>query len=295
MTKPLKTTGYVLCLFLILASDLWAADITLGVNAHFGAARARAQYGELAEYLARETGKTVELRPLALSAVIPAAAAERNPLDFILANPVQTLIMHEQLGVEPVATVVKKAGPQFAGVIVAKAGSGIAHAADLKGKRVMSMKHRVAAGGYMFQAYHLLQQGIDVDKDFSEFLAGSNQETLVKIVAAGRVDAAFVRSGILEGMADKKLIKLSDFVVVDQREDPEISLLHTTQLYPEWSFSSTHNASAANIALVKNALMKLSADDTAAKTAKITGFTEPVSLEPLKTAMTALKIAPFDS
>lgn len=111
---------------------------------------------------------------------------------------------------------------------------------------------------------------------------------------AGIIDAAFIRTGILENMQKENKIKMDEFVVVDKVVDSSFPFVRTTVLYPEWYMSSLKGTDATKADKVKKAIMSLKADDEAAKTAKINGFIEPVSMDGMKAALKELKIKPYD-
>jgi two-component system sensor histidine kinase TtrS len=268
------------------------AAINIGVMAPSGPLKAMNRWIEYGRYMTEKLGEKVRITPLSPPNMIP--VAEAGSVDFTLANPTMAVILQESYGATPLATLKKKNGSLFAGVIVAKKGSGITQSEDLRGKKVMALKFRRAAGAYTFQTYHLKQKGIDPHKDFASFTEGKRQDYLVLAVGKGEIDAAFVRSGLLESMAKEGKIKLEDFVVVDQRTDPEVPDLHTTQLYPEWYLSATKGTDKALADRVRTASLELPADSKAAKRAKIVGFVEPVSMDSMKTALKALKIKPYD-
>ena len=268
------------------------AATTVGVIAPRGELKTMKQWSEFGKYLSAKIGDSVEIKPYAPNKVI--AAAKAGEVNFMLANPTQAVILQELNGATALATLNKKSGPQFAGVIVAKKGSGITKAEDLKGKKVMSLKFKRAAGAYTFQTYHLMQKGIDPHKDFASFQEGKKQDDLVLAVKAGVIDAAFVRSGILEAMEKEGKIKMDDFVVVDQRSGDGMSLAHTTELYPEWYLMSLQGTDTGMSDKVKLAALDLKDSDTAAQQAKIKGFVAPVSMDGMKAALKALKIQPYD-
>ncbi|MDT8385477.1 MAG: phosphate/phosphite/phosphonate ABC transporter substrate-binding protein [Gammaproteobacteria bacterium] len=277
----------------LMAASLPAqATVTIGVLAPRGELIAMKQWSAFGKYLSSQIGDTVEIKPYGPRDLVTAAAD--NQVDFTLANPTQAIILQDVHQATPLATLNKKSGSQFAGVIVAKKGSGITKAEDLKGKKVMSLKFRAAAGAYTFQTYHLMQKGIDPHKDFASFKEGKKQDDLVLAVKAGVIDAAFVRSGLLENMAKEGKIKLEDFEIVDQRTGDGFPHLHSTDLYPEWYLFSLQNTDAGVAGKIKTASINLKAGDDAAKDANIEGFVEPVSLDGMKAALKALKIKPYD-
>jgi ABC-type phosphate/phosphonate transport system substrate-binding protein len=248
---------------------------------------------EYGKYMSKELGEKVRITPLSPPNMVP--VAKEGNVDFTLSNPTMAVILQEAYGAKPLATLKKKNGSLFAGVIVAKKGSGITRSEHLRGKKVMALKFRRAAGAYTFQTYHLQQKGIDPHKDFASFTEGRRQDELVLAVGSGEIDAAFVRSGMLENMAKEGKIKLDDFVVVDQRTDQEVPQLHTTQLYPEWYLSAMKDTDKELVNRVAAASLALEAKSKAARRAKIKGFVGPVSMESMKTALKALKIKPYDN
>lgn len=290
--KKIVISLMVLCLSIFYLNNSGFAEIRMGVNAERGELKAIEKWGELAKYLSSETGQTVKLVPLLVSNILD--AAKNGEADILLANPLFTVIIKEKHNFNPIATLNETTGSQFAGVIIASRGSGITKGTDLKGKKVMSLKFKVAAGAYLFQAYHLYQQGIDVHKDFASFTEAKKQDDIVLAVKAGLIDAGFIRSGQLESMEKEGKIKIDEFVIVDQRTDPRFPFVHSTVLYPEWFFSTTAKMDQNLVARIKGALLKLKPENKAAKTADINGFIEPLSLDGLKKAMKTLKVAPYD-
>lgn len=284
-------TCMAMLIFVLGAAPFASAEVKIGINAPRGELDAMKQWGAIGAYFEKELGDKVTLVPSKVSNLLQ--AVEKGDLDFVLANPVQTIIMKEEHGATPIATMNSDTGSQFAGVIIAKKGAGITKAADLKGKKVMSLDSSAAAA-YVFQTYYLIQKGIDPRKDCAAFVQGKKLDDLVLAVKSGVMDAAFIKSGTLEDMSKEGKISRDEFVVVDERKDPGFSDAHTTPLYPDWYFTATKKASAAVKAKMKDALLKLSPDHAASKAANIKGFIEALPLENLKAALKTLKLRPYD-
>lgn len=263
------------------------AEIKLGVNAARGAADASAAWGALGQYLETETGEKTTVVPLAVADFIAQVYAQK--VSLVLANPVQMVQLQDKFGATPVASVNGLTGPHFAGSIIVKKSSGIKQVEDLKGKKVVSMT-KAAAGAYVFQAYHLLQKGVMVPKDFASLEHGKKQDDLVLLVQAGVSDAAFVRAGLLESMAQSGRIKREDFVVLDEQTDANLPFARTTALYPEWYVASIGPIEDKTLQAVKTALLKVSPTSPVAQNAGIKGFIEPLQLTELRAAIQALKI-----
>lgn len=267
------------------------ADINIGVLAPRGKLKTMKRWAGFAQYLQGQLQQTINIIPLPPADTL--AAVQSGELDFILTNPVQTVKAVELHGAKILATLNKPSGSMFAGVIVSKKGSGITTAQDLINRKVMSLKFKAAAGAYTFQTYHLHQRGIDPHEDFASMRAGKKQDDLILAVKAGVIDAAFVRTGILESMAREGKIKLDEFEIVDQHGSDEIKLKHTTSHYPEWYLTALKGAEPSTVRQLGAAALALSPDHDAAKQAKIRGFVPPVPLDGMITALKTLKIAPY--
>lgn len=263
------------------------AEIKFGVNALRGANEALTTWGELGKYLSTELGQPVNIVPLKVIDLVAEVVLKDIP--FVLVNPVQMVHLQEIFHATPLVSLNSPLGPRFAGVIIAKKGSGITHADALKGKKVVGMS-RTAAAGYMLQAYHLLQHGIDVHKDFASFQQAQKQDDLVMLVQRGVADAAFVRSGLLEDMEKEGKLKVADFEIVDAKSGDNFAPVHTTVLYPEWYVAATAKTDAALAQRVKAALLRLISTTEAARIARINGFVEPLALDEWKAVVAALRV-----
>lgn len=291
MGSSLKQLLYIVLITLVLTPFAQAGDITFGVQAPRGAVKAMGRWGELGEYLKSELGVNVSIVALSPSKTVEAVAAGK--VDFVLANPALTLAMRENNGITPLVTINKKTGAYFSGVIISKKGSGITKAADLKGKKVMGFKFGKSAAAYVFQVKHLLDQGIDANKDFAVFKQAKKQDDIVLAVKAGAFDAGFIRSGLLESMAKEGVISMDDFEIVDSQSD-SFTMVHSTELYPEWFVSATSSVDGESRDKMKAVLLKLDANSKASKKANIVGFIEPLDLSALELALRALKLPPYE-
>ncbi len=284
--------GCLLGLSILSVPFVSYADVNIGVLAPRGKLKAMKRWDGFSQYLHEQLQQTINIIPLPPADTL--AAVQSGELDFILTNPVQTVKAVELHSAKILATLNKFSGAVFAGVIVSKKGSGITTAQDLINRKVMSLKFKAAAGAYTFQTYHLHQRGINPHEDFASMRAGKKQDDLVLAVKAGVIDAAFVRTGILEAMAKEGKIKLDEFDIVDQHGSDEIKQMHTTDHYPEWYLAALKDTELSTVRQLGAAALALTPDHDAAKQAKIRGFVKPVPLDGMVTALKTLKIAPFD-
>ena len=289
MTRLLKLCASLALILACLSVE--AAEIRLGVTAPRGALEVIKQWGPLGQYLEQQIGSKVTLIPLTPTDSAPAVASGK--VDYIFTNPVLTVVLNKKYGATPLATLKRKTGTQFGGVILAKKGSGIRKGSDLKGKKVMGFQFRKSAAAYVFQVKQLMDEGIDPNKDFASFTEAKKQDDIVLAVRAGLMDAGFVKSGLLEAMAKEGKIKLDEFEIVDQKNDGYMHV-HSTILYPEWYVNASSAADQATSEKVKAALLKIMPNDTVAVSGRCQGFVPPLSLDDLDATMKALKLGPYD-
>jgi ABC-type phosphate/phosphonate transport system substrate-binding protein len=281
----------VIMLFGVCWGVAQADTVKLAINAPRGSVET-AKWQALVKQLGVKIGKDILIMPYAPAKITEAIG--NGDVDFALVNPVSAVIVAEKYHAQPLATVKAQGTPYFAGVIIASQRSGIMRVADLKGKKVMGYQIGTSAGGYVFQAYHLMKKGIDPHKDFALFKEARRQDEIPLEVELGMMDAGLVRSGVLESMAKAGLIDLRKIVVLDQKHD-ELPHLHSTNLYPEWFLMATEHVDAALAEKLKAAALAVKAKDPATKEAGIDGFVEAISLDGLKKALKTLKLSPYEN
>ncbi len=208
-------------------------------------------------------------------------------ISFALVNPVIAINVLDQGYGKFIATLKMNGGPYFSGAIVARRDRNITTIADLKGKDVLAYQ-KSSAGGYVFQVYHLLQNGIDPVKDLKSLRHNYKQDDIVLAVQRGRIDAGFVRSGIVESLVKEGKIKLEDIVVIDEKND-ELKLKHSTDLYPELCLLVSSKLDGATQERLQRAALSLRPDMPAARSAGIDGFVPPMKLEKVRTALRAVQ------
>ena len=246
-------------------------------------------WGELGKYLSSEVGQPVKIVPLKVMDLV--AEVVLQDIRFVMVNPCRWCICRI-FHATPLVSLNSPLGPRFAGVIIAKKGSGITHAEALKGKKVVGLS-RTAAAAYMLQAYHLLKRGIDVHKDFASFQHAQKQDDLVMLVQRGVADAAFVRWGLLEDMEKEGKLKVADFEIIDQKSGDNFAPVHTTVLYPEWYVAPRENRCGSGSTCQSSAVAP-DLDHEAARVARINGFVEPLALDEWKAVVAALRVGLSD-
>ncbi len=286
-----RTIRIVLAAFLlsfVAVTPLFAQQqIRLGVLAKRGYQTALKRWHPLVQYLSKHLNRPVALVPLNFSQV-PEYVAQ-NKVDLILANQKFYVSLKKRYGIRALATVINsRGGPYMGGVIFTKKTSSIRSLSQLRGKRIGIVSFG-SCGGFLIQAYDLLQKGINIIRD-GQIKPLEGQDYVVYAVFNGAVDAGFVRTGQLESMNREKKIKLRDFRIISPQAHPDFNLLcSTSQLWPAWPVAATAHVSAGLASKIKKTLLGLPSTSRAALAAGIKGFAPPGDYTPVAEALAAIK------
>jgi PAS domain S-box-containing protein len=311
--EMIKKTGRILSVVFVISVVLSAfatADeaktYKIGVLAKRGTERCLAKWTATADYLTGTIENAgFEIVPLSFEQVYP--AVEVGEVDFIVANPSFYVNLEVKYGAYRIATLKNllqgKVCTVFGGVIIAKAGSGIGKLADLKGKRFMGVKE-TAFGGWQVVWRELKGQGFDPYKDFADLQFGGTHDAVVYAVGEGRVDAGSVRTDTLERMATEGKIDIDDYAILFGHEEhshlledhntKDFPFAYSTRLYPEWLFVKAAHTPDEIAEKVSAALLSMSADSDAAKTANCAGWTIPHNYTSVHDCLRELRIAPYE-
>jgi phosphate/phosphite/phosphonate ABC transporter binding protein len=269
------------------------AGYKIGILAKRGAPTCMKKWGATGAYLSEKTGEKFTIIPLKFEAIEP--AVKSGKIDFLLANSAFYVIMEKKYGVHAIATMINsregKALNQFGGVLFARSDSDINDLSHIKGKKFMCVNYSSFGGGQM--AWRLLiENGINPNTDCASFIEGKKHDNVVLAVKNGTVDVGTVRSDTLERMQEEGKIKMGEFRIIHQIKD-DFPFVHSTRLYPEWPMAALKNTSDALGKKVVNALKEMSKDSTAAKAAKIIGWTEPMNYGPVTECLKTIKYGVF--
>ena len=257
-----------------------------------------ARYQPLADHLSKALGgRAVALHVLEQAEMETALAADR--LDLVFTNPSHYMVLRSRntLGGALATQISLEDGTPTAalgGVIVARAErDDLASLADLRGKRVAIPGPRYL-GGFQTQAYELLKIGIDATSELALIETGRH-DLVIEAVLAGRADAGFVRTGVIESLRREGKLAADALKLVNPRTHPRFPYLVSTDLYPEWAFLALPHVDNRTVRLVASALLGLKADDPAALAAGIEGFAPPADYLPVESLARALRAPPFDA
>jgi two-component system, LuxR family, sensor histidine kinase TtrS len=269
------------------------AEVKIGVLAKRGAPKCMQKWGPTGAYLTEQLGDKVTIVPLKFVEINPAVAGGK--VDFVLANSAFYVELEKSFGVHAVATLINSrkgnALSEFGGVILVKQDSPIQTLADVAGKKFMTVK-KSSFGGSQMAWRLLMDNGIDPDKDCASVAFGKKHDNVVMSVLHGMCDVGTVRSDTMERMADEGTINMADFRIINQVDD-DFPFVHSTRLYPEWPIAATKRADPIVAQKLAAALLAMSQDDAAAKSAKIVGWATPADYTAVRECLQTIQYGAF--
>ena len=272
--------------------------VRLGVRAYNGVEAASKRWGPTADALGLAIpGYTFELVPIVAFDAMR-AAVEIGAVDFVLTNPMAYAELEANSGVSRMATLRNgRFGggfTDFACVVFARADrNDIVALGDVRGRSIMGVDPE-AFGGWLMALRELKDLGIDPFDDCSEvqFSPDGTQEAVVRAVLGGTVDIGVVRTSIIEGMVERGELDAAELKILDPAAD-DLPLPHSTRCYPEWAFASLHETPAELAQRVAIALLSMAPDDPAALAGAYTGWTIPLSYNPVHELMLEMRVGPY--
>lgn len=255
------------------------------------------QWGPLARYLAEQIpGQRFELHSLFLDDL--ARAVEHGKLDFVLTHPehyVRLRALHG--GLAPIATLATSVNHHalsyLGGVIIRRSDRhDIATLTDLLGARIATASEN-SIGGFRLQQWMLLKAGIDIQEEAARIvLTGQPQDQVVEQVLQGKVDAGFVRTGLIEAMIAEGKLAPNVLHIVNPRQEPGFPLLLSTPLAPEWPFLANQRIPEPIVKAVTLALLQIGPDNPVAQAGNFHSFSPPADYSRIETMMLELRAHP---
>ena len=291
--------GWLLCALLwALANPARAEErtLTLGVFAFRPKPVMQERYAALGQYLSAQLpGVRIKVLPLLNDELED--ALQHQQVDFVLTNPTHYIKLREHGRLSgALATLVTRQGNHgvhgIGAVIVRhKDRPDIRTLEDVAGKRVaIAGKHFL--GTYMAPAAELLREGVPLD-DITWVETTQPVDQVVTSVLTGKADVGFMRTGVLEDLEREGKLAPGELEVLHPLAHPGFEHRASTRLYPDWPFLSMLHVDAATSQRIATALMALTPDHPAARSAGIYGFTIPVDYAPVEQAMRDLRMEPF--
>ena len=258
-----------------------------------------ARWQPVVDYLnAAKLGRQFILEPLTYPELEAAVKAKR--VGIVLTQPGHYILMTRREGLlSPLATLMEKAQghalARFGGVMLARADRpDIKDIADLRGKRIATSSVD-SLGSYQMQALELLKIGIRLPEDARVVETGQPQDKAIQELLAGRVDVAWVRTGVVEAMVREGKIEAAGLRVINPIRVDGFPFRLSTALYPEWALSAMPWLDENLSRKVAAAILALPHDSETTRAARIHGFTIPGDYRPVDELMRQLRVPPYDA
>jgi diguanylate cyclase (GGDEF)-like protein/PAS domain S-box-containing protein len=218
---------------------------------------------------------------------------QQNRIDFVISQPAIYVDLEIKFGVSRILTMINSDGyAQFGSVIITRADSDIYSIHDLQDKSIAGVS-AMGFGGWLVGYQEMLNNGFNPLKDAARVKFLGTQPRQVKAVLDGRVDAAVIRTGVLEKLSSQGEISMLDFRVLAAKSYADFDLMVSTALYPEWAFAKTHRVSNTLAKEVALAMLSLTSDDSAAQKGGYGQWTFPYDYQPVHNLLKSLKTGPY--
>ena len=276
-------------------------SVKIGVLADEGEKTCQKMWQPTMEYLTETMpGYAFELVPLGYNKFEKEVAQET--VDFVICNPAMYVNYEVRYGATRLLTLRERFGNEtvtrYGGVIFSrKDRPGMKKLAHLKGKK-LAAADMDSFGGWFAPLYEFKEQGIDPQKQFSNLYFTGSQPEVVFDVRDGKADAGIIRSGTLEKMAQEGKIRLNDFYIFPHDHKSDIfsyPFLHSTDLYPDWTFAKIQGTPEELAKKVSIALLELPEYGAVAKAANSAGWTVCLNYQPIHECLKAINAPPYEN
>jgi len=161
------------------------------------------KFAPLGAYLHAATGLDVKFLPVSeYAATVEGLAAGR--LDLVWYGGFTFVQARRQTG-NAIPLVQREEDARFHSKFIVPAGSKAKTLADLKGAS-FAFGSVSSTSGHLMPRYHLLENGIDPEKDFAKVAFSGAHDVTAKWVEAGKVDAGALNESIWQKLVDEKKI-----------------------------------------------------------------------------------------
>lgn len=218
---------------------------------------------------------------------------KHQEIDFVITQPAFYVDLERNFGISKILTMVKKGGySQFGSAIIVRADSNINSITDLHDKTIAGVA-RLGFGGWLLGYQEMLNNNFDPYADARKVVFLGTQPAQVQAVLKREVDAAVIRTGILEKLAAENKINIDDFHILAAKSHPGFSLMVSTALYPEWAFARTRKASNELSKEVALALLSVQPDSPIVQNAGYQEWTFPYDYQPVHDLLKTLQVGPY--
>ena len=163
-----------------------------------------------------------------------------DELDFIICDAINYLVFAEQYGIFRLLTRTWQHSGQLISdealsVYTLKAQTKLIRLSDLQDKKISLVNNKFSSSA-LFLKNFLDKHQLYTEKRYSINIdTASNIDTLLELLQNRQIDAIISKSGLLEEYFTKD--ELSSLRIINPRTAWQASLLHSSELIPEWPFA----------------------------------------------------------
>ncbi|AGF78007.1 ABC-type phosphate/phosphonate transport system, periplasmic component [Desulfocapsa sulfexigens DSM 10523] len=214
-------------------------------------------------------------------------------IDFVITQPAIYVDLELNFGISRILTMVKKGGvAEFGSTLITRADSGIKTIEDLYGKTICGVA-KLGFGGWLVGYKEMLTHGFYPYNDAKEVKFLGDQPKEIQAVLDGVVDVAVIRTGMLEKFSESNRIDLDNFRVLAPKHYPDFPMMVSSELYPEWAFAKTRNATNELSKDVAKALLSLESNSPVAQKAGFQEWTLPYDYQQAHELLKELRVGPY--
>ena len=292
LLRPLLLAALLLCALPAAATE---AVVNVGVLSFRPKPQAEVQWRPLVEHLQRSIPEAHFALKVYSYPEQQEAVREQN-VDLLITQPAEYVrLVHENGLSTPLATLIQLEDGRpvraMGGVIVARSDrADLRELRDLQDRRIATPTI-LSFGGYQIQAGELARAGVQPRQILE---TGLPQDLTVQALLERRVDAIFVRTGLIETLAREGRLDPKAFKFLNLQDYPGYPYALSTRLYPEWPVVAMPHMNEAIAVRVAGAMLSIQHGSELARRMGLYGFAIPADYEPVRAMMRELRQPPFD-
>ncbi len=276
--------------------------LRIGVLATEGATRALESWAATADLLNRAAESQQQpyrftIAPQTLGSL--SDAVENGRVDLLLTDPASFVAANVESGARAVLSAAQmwdsRSFDMTGAVVFTRADQPYRKLDQLDGRRVMAVAPN-DFGGWWLAEQEFRRHRIEPETFLGEVVfSGGNQREVVYAVQSGLVDVGVVRAGVLEELARKGVINLSDFAPISARKVADYPFWVTTPLYPERVLSALPGVSEDALALIINTLLGVTPESKASIAAGGAVWQAPQNYQQVHDLLISLRVRPYEN
>lgn len=298
---PLK---WSLAVVLTIAANTWAAthspqtddDVLIGVLAYDDADVVQAQLEPLVASLQRQLSdidfylRVVDIDELE-------GMARGTQAAIIITNPYHYLLLRASGGLTDAFATIYRASPMgsvssLGGTVVVPADRDkLTELADLQSATI-AIGDRRNTGGFVLPLAELKRVGVEMDD--IQWIESGSEISAIKALQRGDADAVFLRSSLLEALAERGELDLTSLRVLNRQQLGDYPFAVSTRLHPEWPLMATSGTDPELISRILGVGLLRSGGVVVTITGALSGISAPANYTGLTSELQSLGLPPYD-